>query len=218
MVLGFIPKRPKNKDGVEEDRSNTFPSREISILRNGFPNNRSWSRIVENDSTSVRSQHQICWARGQEKNRCRSFSSLKQLWHLEAKDQPLCLSQISVGVFLCMRCQLRHANRGLTNWFQIKLDQLLTQSFVLRRFQAFERERLPKELLSQERESGASLIEMRFVECRRSFYKASRSRVGICRHCLLLYPQQDLSLRTGWGGTWKQYELFILWDLCSYQS
>ena len=52
----------------------------------------------------LRSQNQNCWARLQEKNRCRLDSSLlKQIWHLEAMDHPLCLVQLSAGVFLCRR-------------------------------------------------------------------------------------------------------------------
>ena len=49
-------------------------------------------------------------ARVQEKNRCKSdSSSLKQLWHLEAIEQPLDLAQLFVGVLLWIKLQLMQA-------------------------------------------------------------------------------------------------------------
>ena len=89
-----------------------------------------------------KSQHQNWWAKEQENNRCWSSSSaLRHFGHLDAKEQPMCLAQVSVGVFLCIRRQEKQANLGLIKWFQIKPYQLLTGALNLTKFQASERER-----------------------------------------------------------------------------
>ena len=94
----------------------------------------------------LRSQCQNYWANLHEKKRCSSHSSpLKQLWYLEAMDHPLDLAQLSIGVFLCIRHQIRQDIRVEMNLFQIRLDQQGSTALVLNRFQAFPREDFPEE-------------------------------------------------------------------------
>ena len=74
-----------------------------------------------------------------------------------------------------MRRQLKHARRGLTNLFQISIDQLLAESLDMRRFQASESKRLPEVLFGQKMRSLTSLMEIELVERRRRSFTADGS-------------------------------------------
>lgn len=101
------------------------------------------------------------------KKRWRSFSSLqRQELHLEARDQPLCFPQRSIGVFLWRRSQPKQDSLGFINLFQTRPDQFTTSWLVLRVCQAALGERCLDWLPCQERESGTEgpPIEIQHVD------------------------------------------------------
>ena len=121
----------------------------------------------------VSSQCQKVLAKVQEKNKCKSdSSSLKQIWHLDAKEQPIDLAQFSVGVLLWIKRQLIQAILGLIRLFQISLDQGVAAAAILKEFHAAEMEKTLEELQGQMREYGALILSkgIRLVEMESSSF------------------------------------------------
>lgn len=152
----------------------------------------------------------------QEKKRWIFVSSLlKQLWHLDAMDQPLDIAQDSVGVFLWRIRQERQARRGLKHLHQIKPAQGTRAALDLRRFHVSLRERAPVELLCQDRRSGAvvSPISIRLVDRWRYSLSSAESWSVFCQELFwIISAIESLSENCRWGNLIAMRSWSIHWS------